>query len=102
MALIVALYGIALVGSIAFFVWSLGMYWVRRRRLNRALKMEVGPDSEPLVFALYCQYLLAPQIAVREAQQALAAHGRRGSNSSDFFVLLEHLQSGRLAAARRG
>ena len=101
MALIVAVYGIALIGSIVFFVWSLAMYWTRRRRLHRAMSMQVGPDSEPLVFALYCQYLLAPQIAVREAQQALVSLGRRGTQSADFFVLLEQLQHNSPASAHR-
>ncbi len=94
MVVIFALYLCALVGSVAFFLWSAAICYSRKRRLHRAVTLELGPDSEPAVFALYCQYLVAPQTAVREAQTALArARQRTSVSSSDFFVLLEELQS---------
>lgn len=102
MVVIVALYLCALIGSVTFFLWSAGTYFSRKRRLHRALNLELGPDSEPAIFALYCQYLVAPQTAVREAQNALSAarHRTGAAPSSDFFVLLEQLHSSLPASAK--
>ncbi|MGE0059348.1 MAG: hypothetical protein AB7T32_15320 [Dehalococcoidia bacterium] len=103
MVVLIALYVCALAGSVAFFIWSAGTYFSRKRRLHRVLNLELGPESEPAVFALYCQYLVAPQTAVREAQNALTLVRHRAAaapSSGDFFVLLEQLQSSLPASAR--
>jgi hypothetical protein len=100
---VIALYSSALIGSIGFFLFSVYTYFTRRRRHARAVDLELGPESEPAIFALYCQYLLAPQTAVREAQKALQTarhHAVSGTLSSDFFVLLEQLQSSLPASAK--
>jgi hypothetical protein len=100
---VIALYLAALVGSIGFFLWSVYTYFARRRRHQRVVNLELGPECDPRVFALYCQYLVAPQTAVREAQKAIEAARHRTSIAAlngDFFVLLEQLQSSLPASAK--
>jgi hypothetical protein len=99
--LVIALYLSALVGATGFFLWSICVYLARRRR-QRSLNLELGPDTEPEVLALYCQYLVAPQTAVREAQKAVSSLRHRAVEgmSNDFFVLLEQLQSSTPASAK--
>jgi hypothetical protein len=95
----IGLYAIALVLSIGFFAWSIHFFAMGRRATERKRpSVDVGPDSEPALVALYCQYLVAPQKALVEARQALqnAATGRpyagRIDSMGDFFEILDLLE----------
>ena len=109
MAMLVALYPIALLLSIGFFLWAVYSFLTRRRIPDkRNPGMAVGPDNEPAIVALYCQYLIAPQKALWEAQQALlaSASGRHTAGKveklNDFFEVLALLETRSTAPLRRG
>jgi hypothetical protein len=93
---LIALYLAALAVSTGFFLWAAYSFVRSRRKARRQPAVDFGPDSDPSLVALYCQYLVAPQKALQEAQQAIALvsgrHGAPGSGA-DFFDLLDTLQA---------
>lgn len=88
-----------LAASLGFFAWV--VYALYRNRRNNSLRHDVhrwvGPESEPTLVALYCQYLLAPEAALKEAR-VLRSHVSSRSPSrgeSDFLTILDELQAAR-------
>ena len=89
------IYFTALAVSIAFFLWCAGSFIVSTRKGQQAKEsppLALDVESEPAVFALYCQYLVAPATALREAQLALGGVVPAGVDPEDFFALLNLLQ----------
>ena len=90
-------YFTALAVSVAFFLWCAGTYIVSSRGGRQApapppaLAVEL---SDAAIFALYCQYLVAPLTATREAQRALGITAEAGPplDNADFLTLLEQLE----------
>ena len=106
MTAFIAIYVTALSVSMAFFIWAVYTFYRSHRPTRKRPPIEVGPETEPLVVALYCQYLVAPQKALAEAQQAmLTTAGRKASLASssigDFFELLDVLNARSPASSRR-
>lgn len=72
-----------------------------QNREKRDLDFVIGPESEPSVVALYCQYLVAPETARLEASESLARmHGPQrahtladSASNDDFLTLLSRIQS---------
>jgi hypothetical protein len=101
---VAVIYFSALAVSIAFFLWCAGSFLVATFRDRRSLKQAhqvLNADSEPALFALYCQYLVAPQLALREARQMLASTVVASVlDDADFLRLLELLQEQAVPAPR--
>jgi hypothetical protein len=93
---VAVIYFSALAVSIAFFLWCAGSFLVGTVKERRSLKQAqqvLTVDSEPGLFALYCQYLVAPQLAMQEARQVLRDSVPAALlEEADFFQLLELLQ----------
>ena len=105
MTILIAVYLTALSVSTCFFLWAIYSFVRNRRTPKRQPTTEVGPDSEPLVVALYCQYLVAPEKALEEARRAVLAGARHRpalpkATMDDFFLLLDLLQSRSPASSR--
>ena len=71
MTFLIFLYVTAFCVSTSFFLWAACAFFCNRQTAKPRPAVEVGPDSEPLIVALYCQYLVAPQKALEEAQRAV-------------------------------
>lgn len=90
MALVIALYVAVLAVSVGFFLWAAVWFFQARRRTRASLRdVIVGPESNPRVVALYAQFLLAPELALKEARALCAA---ADSGSLSFFEALRRLQ----------
>ena len=97
------IYLVVLSASIGFFLWNVGLYLLSRQPARQAVNeiAVMRPEAEPALFALYCQYLLAPELAMQEAREALAAlhavHAVGQASSkrdapADFYAILTLLQ----------
>ena len=103
MTILIALYLAAFTVSTCFFLWAIYAFIHSQRKVKPQPTVEVGPDSEPLIVALYCQYLVAPQKALEEARLAvLVTAGRHhpAPESNDFFELVDILQTRSPASSR--
>jgi hypothetical protein len=103
--LLIALYLIALSISICFFLWAAYCQLKSKRRPKEKPSVDLSPGTDATIVALYCQYLVAPQTALREAQQALSllSSGRAAIQSgmpADFLEIIELLQSRSPASSR--